>query len=53
MKRGTGRACGSYLNGLPATFHRPHPRKEASKHVVRSARDFLRMAGFTPDFEEE
>ncbi len=40
------------LRGFPATFHRPHPGKEANKPMVRSARDFLRLAGFEPDSEE-
>jgi len=36
------------LNGRTAVFHRPHPEKEASKHMVRSVRDFLENAGVRP-----
>lgn len=28
-------------NGVVATFHRPHPAKEAKRYQVRDARDFL------------
>jgi hypothetical protein len=31
-----------------ATFHRPHPQKEAHKSLVRSVRRFLEGAGFVP-----
>lgn len=33
------------LNGVIATFHRPHPRKEAKPYQVRDARAFLEKAG--------
>ncbi len=33
------------LNGVVATFHRPHPRKEAKPYQVRDARRFLELAG--------
>ena len=36
------------LNGRTAVFHRPHPEKEAGKHMVRSVRDFLENAGVRP-----
>jgi len=32
------------LNGVRAVFHRPHPRKETEKGVVRALRDYLREA---------
>jgi hypothetical protein len=35
------------LNGVIATFHRPHPSKEAKPYQVRDARDFLIQAGIT------
>ena len=37
-------------NGLPirATFHRPHPQKEAHRPLVRSIRKFLEAAGIVP-----
>ena len=41
------------LNGVPAVFHRPHPRKEASKTMVRAARRLLGQAGHAPSAGEE
>lgn len=38
--------CG--LNGVVATFHRPHPEKEAKPYQVRDARRFLEQAGIKP-----
>jgi len=34
--------------GSKATFHRPHPGKEARRYQVSAARDFLKMIGVTP-----
>ena len=34
--------------GLIATFHRPHPRKEAKRYQVRDAREFLIKLGVKP-----
>lgn len=36
------------LNGVVATFHRPHPQKEAKPYQVRDARRFLEQAGIKP-----
>lgn len=36
------------LNGIVATFHRPHPQKEAKPYQVRDARRFLEQAGIKP-----
>ncbi|MFJ3484937.1 type II toxin-antitoxin system HicA family toxin [Pseudomonas sp. NPDC090202] len=36
------------LNGVVATFHRPHPDKEAKPYQVRDARAFLEQAGVVP-----
>jgi hypothetical protein len=36
------------LNGVVATFHRPHPHKEAKPYQVRDARMFLIQAGIRP-----
>ena len=36
------------LNGVVATFHRPHPHKEAKPYQVRDARRFLEQVGITP-----
>jgi hypothetical protein len=35
-------------NGLLATFHRPHPAKEARRYQVRDAREFLVKLGIRP-----
>ena len=35
-------------NGLIASFHRPHPAKEAKRYQVRDARDFLTKIGVVP-----
>ena len=34
--------------GVIATFHRPHPAKEAKRYQVRDARDFLIQLGVNP-----
>jgi hypothetical protein len=31
-----------------ASFHRPHPAKEAKRYQVRDARDYLIRLGITP-----
>jgi hypothetical protein len=36
------------LEGVIATFHRPHPHKEAKPYQVRDAREFLTQAGIRP-----
>jgi hypothetical protein len=36
------------LNGVTATFHRPHNQKEARSYQVRDARRFLEEAGIIP-----
>ncbi|MYE55029.1 MAG: type II toxin-antitoxin system HicA family toxin [Chloroflexi bacterium] len=33
------------LNGVIATFHRPHPQREAKPYQVRAARTFLQRTG--------
>ena len=35
-------------DGEVATFHRPHPTKEAKRYQVRDARDFLERIGVKP-----
>lgn len=35
-------------DGEIATFHRPHPAKEAKRYQVRDARGFLQRIGVTP-----
>ena len=36
------------LQNVVATFHRPHPRKEAKPYQVRDARRFLEQLGVKP-----
>lgn len=48
INEGSGSRVRIQLNGLRATFHRPHPEKEASKASVDSMRDFLETAGVLP-----
>lgn len=31
-----------------ASFHRPHPEKEAKRYQVKDAREFLNLIGVTP-----
>jgi hypothetical protein len=45
---GTGSRVRFVLNGIIATFHRPHPAKEAKPYQVRDARTFLENAGVKP-----
>lgn len=35
-------------NGVVASFHRPHPAKEAKHYQIRDARDYLSKIGVTP-----
>ena len=45
---GSGSRVRFELNGVVATFHRPHSRKEAKPYQVRDTRVFLEQAGITP-----
>ncbi|MBU5638168.1 type II toxin-antitoxin system HicA family toxin [Geomonas sp. Red69] len=45
---GGGSRVRFFLNGVVATFHRPHPAKEAKPYQVRDARAFLENAGVKP-----
>lgn len=45
---GRGSRVSFALNGAIASFHRPHPEKEAKKYQVKDARDFLMNAGVKP-----
>ena len=42
---GNGSRVRFELNGVMATFHRPHPQKEAKPYQVRDAKSFLEKAG--------
>jgi len=45
---GNGSRVRFELHGIIASFHRPHPEKEAKPYQVRDARTFLENAGVTP-----
>lgn len=48
LVEGRGSRVRFELNGVVATFHRPHPQKEAKPYQVRDARHFLEQAGIQP-----
>ncbi len=45
---GSGSRVRFVLNDVIATFHRPHPAKEAKPYQVRDARTFLENSGVKP-----
>lgn len=45
---GNGSRVRFLLNGVKATFHRPHPHKEVDKGAVVSVRRFLEAGGIAP-----
>lgn len=45
---GNGSRVRFALNGIRATFHRPHPKKETDKGALVSVRHFLENAGVKP-----
>ncbi len=47
-REGRGSRVRFERNGVVATFHRPHPGKEAKPYQVRDARDYLAKLGVTP-----
>lgn len=47
-QEGNGSRIRFLLNGVPAVFHRPHPKKETDKGAVKSVRKFLMDAGVVP-----
>lgn len=46
--KGSGSRIRFVLNGIRATFHRPHPRKETDRGAVKSVRRFLEEGGIRP-----
>ncbi|WP_349305290.1 type II toxin-antitoxin system HicA family toxin [Neochlamydia sp. AcF65] len=48
ITEGEGLRIRFVLNGIRATFHRPHPKKEADKGALVSMRCFLENAGVKP-----
>ncbi|HZY68221.1 MAG TPA: type II toxin-antitoxin system HicA family toxin [Devosia sp.] len=45
---GSGSRVRFEFEGRIASFHRPHPAKEAKRYQVRDAREFLTSIGVTP-----
>ena len=45
---GKGSRVRFHQDGVIATFHRPHPHKEAKPYQVKDARIFLRQLGVEP-----
>jgi HicA toxin of bacterial toxin-antitoxin, len=45
---GSGSRVRFEKDGVIASFHRPHPAKEAKRYQVRDARDFLARIGVMP-----
>jgi len=48
ITEGQGSRVRFALNGIRATFHRPHPKKETDKGALASVRRFLQNAGVKP-----
>lgn len=48
VSEGRGSRVRVELNGLLATFHRPHPRPDTDKGAIKSVRRFLENAGVRP-----
>ena len=45
---GSGSRVRFECRGIIASFHRPHPAKEAKRYQVRDAREYLMKLGVTP-----
>jgi hypothetical protein len=45
---GSGSRVRFEKEGVIASFHRPHPDKEAKRYQIRDARDFLTKIGVRP-----
>lgn len=48
ISEGRGSRVRVTLNGILATFHRPHPQPVTDKGAVKSVRRFLENAGVKP-----
>ena len=48
VSEGRGSRVRAELNGILATFHRPHPQQTTDKGAVKSVRRFLENAGVKP-----
>ncbi len=49
---GDGSRVRFVLGDVVASFHRPHPQKEAKRYQVRDAREFLTKCGIGPKGDE-
>jgi hypothetical protein len=45
---GNGSRVRFHKEGIVATFHRPHPKKEAKPYQIKDARNFLIQLGIKP-----
>ena len=45
---GNGSRVRFHKDSIVATFHRPHPKKEAKPYQVKDARNFLTQLGIKP-----
>jgi len=48
LVEGNGSRVRFELNGVIASFHRPHPHKEAKPYQIKDAKEFLLEAGIQP-----
>ena len=48
ISEGSGSRVRFTINDVTLFVHRPHPRPEAKKYVIRNVRDFLTSLGITP-----
>jgi hypothetical protein len=48
VKEGSGSRVKFTKDGVIASFHRPHPDKEAKKYQVKDAREYLTKLGVRP-----
>ena len=48
LVEGSGSRVRFVRGGAVASFHRPHPAKEAKRYQVRDAREFLILIGVKP-----
>lgn len=48
VSEGKGSRVRFEIKGIIATFHRPHPEKEAKAYQIRDGRHFLETVGVTP-----
>jgi HicA toxin of bacterial toxin-antitoxin, len=49
LTKGRGSRVRVVLNGVRASFHKPHPERRLGKGMVRSVKEFLINAGIRPN----